>query len=147
MRKVAFVGAEEATWVREGFPLDVVEERVRYIMSRYWDDSGPYIFVSGACPKGGVDIWAEKYAYEKGMQKEIYSPDVPRWTGDAHRWGYKERNIIIAAVSDIVVCIDPKGVYSGGNWTRLAAKKLGKATDRVGLSLDPRLQTRLRLGL
>ncbi len=131
MRRIAFVGAQQSRWDRAGVDLDSLKMNIHYVMNRYLDDSGPYIFVSGACPKGGVDIIAEEVADELGLEKEIYPPDILAWTGSGQKWGYKERNLIIAAVSDIVINIDPPGVKSGGEWTRLAAKKLGRVTHRM----------------
>lgn len=108
------------------------------------------VVVSGHSPVGGVDIWAEEVAAEKGLKTEIYAPQVDRWDG-GNRIGYKQRNRQIAENSDevnvIVVDTYPPGFAahrfpvcyhcikrgqenthskSGGCWTALRAQELGK---------------------
>jgi hypothetical protein len=91
----------------------------------YEYDYSNIIFVSGHCPKGGVDIWAESIADSLCIKKEIFTPEVNQWedkmvvedkgTFDdnckmftAHRaMGYKSRNIKIAETCDILYCIVP----------------------------------------
>lgn len=97
--------------------------------------------VSGHCHLGGIDIWAEEFAYQNGNPTFIYPPKQRNWEG------YKARNIQIALKSDIVHCItitkypdSYKGmkfkmcyhcgtsshVKSGGCWTAKVAKANGR---------------------
>ena len=82
------------------------------------------ILISGGCPKGGVDIWAEEVADELKIPKRIFKPSSLDWEG------YKTRNIKIAKVCDVLYCIDPKwrNGKTGGKWTLNKAKELGKDT-------------------
>jgi hypothetical protein len=105
--------------------------------------------ISGHCPLGGIDVWAEEIALTLGKPKLIFPPAVNNWAK-----GYKPRNILIAEHSDIVHNIlvakyppgfdglrheDPKTgepycyhchttehVKSGGCWTARYAQELGK---------------------
>ena len=98
----------------------------------------PSIIVSGGCPKGGIDIWAEELAKEYQILTRIYLPDKHTWSG---KGGYRERNLMIANGSDVVVVVTPKKirgkdaaycyhckgrkpphVMSGGCWTAWRAK-------------------------
>lgn len=95
------------------------------------------ILVSGHCPLGGIDIWAESIAHT--LKREmIYPPKTRQWLT-----GYKPRNLLIASKSNIVHCIVVKEypigysgmrfdkcyhcgtsdhVKSGGCWTALKCK-------------------------
>jgi hypothetical protein len=98
--------------------------------------------VSGGCHLGGIDIWAEEIADEMGLGKMIFLPKKRSWSG-----GYKERNLRIAEICDIlhniVVEKYPEGyegmrfkycyhcdtvthIKSGGCWTAKNTKRLGK---------------------
>jgi len=57
--------------------------------------------ISGACPLGGIDVWAEDIADELGRPKLIFPPKVHRWAPD----GFEERNIKIAQHSAVVIVI------------------------------------------
>jgi hypothetical protein len=93
----------------------------------YEYDYSDIILISGHCPYGGVDIWAEEIADELGIEKEIYAPDINQWE-DKHRtivgynhiydkvveteyeedlMGYKSRNKLMADKGNIVYCIVP----------------------------------------
>lgn len=133
MRKIAFVGAEESKLLSAGLDLESVEMHLRNIIQSEKNE-GEFIFISGACPKGGVDIIAENVADELGLQKLIFAPDVHQWTGTGIKMGYKERDIAMAASCDILYCVDPVGVKSGGDWTLRMARRLGKEVHRVELS-------------
>jgi len=103
--------------------------------------------VSGACPRGGIDIWAIEEAKSLGISTREFPPKIERWEG-----GYKQRNIQIAKASDLVVCITvkeyPPGyndmrfsscyhchtsdhIKSGGCWTMKYAASLGKRTKLI----------------
>lgn len=83
--------------------------------------------VSGHCPKGGVDIWAEEIADIIGIKKLIFEPEINRWEDktvvginlinlrnevfseqETELMGYKSRNKLIAKTCDILYCIVPE---------------------------------------
>lgn len=136
--KIGIVGAEAAKFTPE------TEHRAKEIIHNLLSDGD--IVVSGHCHLGGIDIWAEETADNHGYDKLIFPPKRLQWSG-----GYKERNILIAKNSDLVVCIaveklpvtyngmrfescyhcgnsEPLHVKSGGCWTTKYARKLGKET-------------------
>lgn len=103
----------------------------------------PTVILSGRSPMGGVDIWAEDLATKHGIEMDIKVPKTRSWDGD---YGYKARNLDIAACSDVVVCVvvrvlppgfkgmtfngcyhckgrNPVHVKSGGCWTAWKAPK------------------------
>lgn len=106
------------------------------------EDGSGHTLVSGRCPLGGIDVWAEEFADTWNIDKIIHSPKVNNWT-----YGYKPRNILIAKdsliVHNIVVkeypenykgmrfdfcyhCNTKDHIKSGGCWTAKYAQKLGK---------------------
>jgi len=120
MRKVAFVGADARAWKRRGISENYLRNILRTLMLEELE-KGRFIFVSGGCPYGGVDIIAEEVAKKLGLKCVIYKPKRLGW-----RW-YRERNIKIAEECDVLFCIEPLDrVKSGGIWTLNWAKKLGK---------------------
>jgi hypothetical protein len=151
MVKVAIVGSELKYWTEKSETLAIMNIHnilVRHATSHDFRDGDiwmPYevTMVSGGCPKGGVDIWAEIIADELGIKKEIYRPEVNQWNDYMEtypcappnvRWlsGYKSRNLQITKACDVLYCIDPKGrTRSGGRWTLEQAKKLGKETHLI----------------
>jgi len=179
MMKIAIVGAEEAKWTKEqkekaqniircifvrcSMPKDLTAEELELQLDRPWFSlvKGDLILVSGHCPKGGVDIWAEEIANRLGIQKEIYPAQVKRWhdrticpwcegairggregrlTTCRHCGrvvfpkrlkGYRSRNIQIAKACDVLYDIEPEGKRSGGTWTLEYAKKLGKEVHKI----------------
>ena len=108
------------------------------------------ILVSGHSPVGGIDIWSEEVAISLGVHMEIKAPTDKSWDGS---YGYKARNLDIAKSSDKVYvilvdtyppnypenkkfklcyhCKTSDHVKSGGCWTGLQAKKLGKPTEWI----------------
>lgn len=110
------------------------------------DDVG---LVSGRCPLGGVDVWAEVCADRWGRRKRIFIPSCNTWTA-----GYAPRNRLIARASDVVHviaiatypdsytyerfplcyhCVKDEArafgrdhVKGGACWTARAAMRLGK---------------------
>ena len=147
--KIAIVGSQEDKWTEEQKVKAKAE--IKLILEHY-DYS---VLVSGHCPKGGVDIWAEEIADKFGIEKEIFTPEVNQWN-DKITWsqalgnikiGYKSRNIKIADACDILYCIVPfniKGrcwyhcdkmdyshIKNGGCWTLSKAEQFGKETHLV----------------
>jgi hypothetical protein len=154
MKKVAFVGSSEKWWMP--YQRDEATEYIISTLRGYGiiekhqqgkpdDDWREYVtVVSGGCPYGGVDIWAEVIAISLGIKKEIYNPRASGWKY------YKERNILIAENCDVLHCIEPEWVEgmeynkrymgtglksvgrfcrrSGGIWTMEYAQKEGVET-------------------
>jgi len=100
------------------------------------------VLVSGRCPLGGVDVWAEEMAKAMGIPTDIKVPKQHRWDAE---YGFKQRNIDIAKESVhlwvIVVEEYPEGyvgrrfkgcyhcgtsdhVKSGACWTAKQADKV-----------------------
>ena len=146
MRKVGIVGSSETHWTPER-RTEVVKE-IKNILtylespSDMLGDKLPFdpdnvILVSGGCPHGGVDIWAEIVADVLEIQKEIYLPEVGRWEDIPYsnippKKGYKSRNIEIAKACDVLYCIDPKGrIGGGGQWTHKYAQSIGKEAHHI----------------
>lgn len=130
--RIGIVGHEAAKFTRPQ------EKRARQIIRELLAPPDA-IVVSGHCPLGGIDIWAEEEAIAMGRDRLIYAPAEQSWER-----GYKPRNLLIAQNSDIVHCIvvaklpdDYKGmrfklcyhcktdahVKSGGCWTALRCPK------------------------
>ena len=120
--KVAVVGSEERRWAPEQ------KAKAKYKIRKILESYDNPVLVSGACPRGGVDIWAEEIADSMGIEKIIFPAKVYRWDGSG---GFKERNIKIAETCDVLYDIEPKGKRSGGTWTLEYAEKLGKPTHRI----------------
>ena len=126
------------------------------IIAGILEDYRPCILISGGCPMGGIDIWAEEMADKKGIEKIIYRPKYTQWDPDVNTYGkdaygFKARNLDIARNCDvlynIVVRTWPENyrgtkyndyhcagknmdkhphVKSGGCWTLWEAYKQGK---------------------
>ena len=107
------------------------------------------IVVSGDCPLGGVDKWAEYLAFKAGIPIDIKSPKQHRWDGE---YGFKQRNLDIAKDSDIIYvilsdsfppeynkkkfpycyhCKTDAHIKSGGCWTAHQAIKMGKKAEWI----------------
>jgi len=151
-KKVAIIGSEEKYFtssqrtdavkkmrdilVEESCPKDMLGDRIPF-------EPDAVILISGGCPKGGIDIWAEIIAYVLGIKKVIFYPEVNQWEDQyvcvnnnksvqMKLIGYESRNIQIAEACDVLYCIDPKGrKRSGGRFTMEAARKLGKEVHLV----------------
>jgi len=134
--KIAIVGAEESKWnktQKAWAQYHIINILVNPCVISYKGESEGYCrtdfdprrvtLISGHCPKGGVDIWAEEIADFYKINKEIYKPDVNQWDdirGRSEDWefgkprhpiikkGYRSRNIQIAKACDVLYCIVPK---------------------------------------
>lgn len=135
---IGIVGHESAKFTPE------TEEKARTIIRELLADSNS-VLVSGRCPLGGIDVWAEEEADKLGRKKIIHPPKVNSWEA-----GYKIRNLAIVrdshVVHNIVVekyppnytgkmrfkycyhCKTSNHVKSGGCWTAHKAKLKGKPT-------------------
>ena len=120
--KLAVVGADARWWCDERLPKAVIETLILAFQ--------PSTVISGACPYGGVDTWAEEIARAHSIPVITFPP-----RGRAWRY-YRERNTRIAREADVVVDVEPYGrAWSGGMWTlRYATRVLGKAGLRVDVS-------------
>ena len=133
--KIAIVGSEAKHWTPKTRELACKKIQEILIDDTYYDfnpaDPGDItypIFISGGCPKGGIDIWAEIIADFIGLEKRIYYPVNNRWEPD----GYKARNEHIAIDCDVLFCIDPKERdWSGGRWTMKRADFYGRETHLI----------------
>lgn len=133
--RIAIVGSEDKRWTPETRTLACKEIKKILINSDYLDyvNDNPYdvvypTLISGGCPKGGIDIWAEIISDFIGLDKEIYYPENNQWEPN----GYKERNDKIAHNCDILFCIEPMGLdWSGGRWTMKRAEFYGKETHLI----------------
>ena len=119
--KVAIVGADGRYWRPEDVPF--VKALIRYILKAMDAD----VLISGRCPLGGVDVWAEEVADEMGLEKLIFPPEGRGW-----RY-YHERNLKIARECDVIFDIEPEDRRgnSGGAWTARQAAKMGKLAIKV----------------
>lgn len=136
--KTGIVGSEGLKFTSE------TEEKARALI-RYLIRNSTEV-VSGKCHLGGIDIWAVEEADKLGIATKEFAPKRKTWEF------YKERNLQIAQWSDVTYCITVKElppsftgmkfdycyhcktnehVKSGGCWTVLQAKKMGKISSRV----------------
>lgn len=146
MTNIAIVGADGRKWT-ENDP-ELVKCIIRHILTKYDDP----ILISGHCPLGGVDLWAEEVAKELEIPVVLFRPRRNAWRF------YKERNVKIAEACDIIYDIEPPrschhcrgegkigdlicrfcggdGAYSGGTWTLNYAKTLGKEVWKIIVSV------------
>lgn len=112
--KVVIVGAEQKFWELRK------ESLVRFFITKVMKDFPEALYISGDCPKGGVDIWVREIAQSLNRNFKAYPPKK-----DTSYW-YKKRNKQMAEEGDIIIDIEPKGHRSGGTWTLNYAHKLGK---------------------
>lgn len=94
--RVGIVGHEQAKFT------PATERAARALLSEALDILGPTTILSGHCPLGGVDIWAEEIAAERGVPMIVHAPKTLTWSGP---FGYKARNLAIARGSDLVICV------------------------------------------
>lgn len=149
--KIGIVGAEGAKFTELGKAM--ARTRIGLLFT-----SPDMEVCSGECHLGGIDQWAHEVADEFKLP---FTPFPPRERNWEH--GYKPRNLQIAKWSDKVVCItvdklppDFKGmkfgfcyhcaknghgdgknhVKSGGCWTAIKAKKMGKEAEWITIQND-----------
>jgi len=123
---LGIVGPEARAWTA------ITERRARNVI-RAWLQTKRFAGVtSGECPRGGVDIFAREEAEDAGLPFRPFPPRDHCWAS-----GYKPRNIQIATLADIVLCVTLESLYtckhcrerhigSGGCWTQKYARSLGK---------------------
>lgn len=129
---IGIVGHEAAKFTAE--QETIAREIICYLL-----EAPDAVLVSGRCPLGGVDVWAEEEELVLGRRTLIFEPRVNNW-----EYGFKPRNLQIARHSDIVHCIvvsslpstytgrrfdrcyhchTSSHVKSGGCWTALRCKR------------------------
>lgn len=113
----------------------------------------PTLVVSGACPMGGVDKYAELRAFACRTPFKDFPPEVPQWRPRDGRKGFEARNLEIADASDVLAnivldtyppgfpeskkfkmcyhCRSTDHIKSGGCWTMHQAAKRGKQTQLI----------------
>lgn len=129
--KLGVVGPEQAKFTSATEAL--AKQAIRDAVVRHQATT----LVSGHCPLGGVDIFAEEIAAELGLRMIVHAPRTLSWGGPG---GYKARNLAIARTSDLVLMValeelptsfrgmafedcyhckgrNPPHVKSGGCWT------------------------------
>jgi len=124
--KLAIVGSAEAAWggVRNAINAIRAMTAIYTVIQIY----KPTLIISGECPKGGVDEWAEELARDQEIPFKGFPPTTSNWAG------YRARNIQIAEACDRLVAI--RSVHSktyGSGWTADYAETLGKPVDRIML--------------
>lgn len=110
MTTVGIVGAEEAKF--DGYHRLKAHTTIGEILMGHEQVQ----VVSGACPLGGVDVWAIEMAETLGHLTLEFPPAVHNWAE-----GFKPRNIHIAEASDILHVIVVKEyhpLYQGKHWFR-----------------------------
>lgn len=138
---LGIVGSEAAKFTKQ------TEEQARAAISEALERYSATKVVSGACHLGGIDEWAIDEAQAVGLETENFPPLRRTWEG-----GYKQRNILIAQASDVVVCVTLQKlpdiyhgmkfnlcyhcgtdthVKSGGCWTMKYAKAIGKKGELI----------------
>lgn len=117
--KIVIVGAEEKYWTEEKASL------ARYFIAKVMDDHPDATYISGDCPKGGVDIWVREIAEMKGRDFKPFPPQKKSW------YWYRKRNMKMALEGDIIIDLEPAGNWSGGTWTLQYAESKGKQTLKV----------------
>ncbi len=119
---LAIVGSKEADWDEETIPY------VKGIIEWTILDEDPDVVVSGACPKGGVDIWAIEIAEKMGYTTVEFPPENNRWQPA----GYKDRNIRIAkACTELLRIKSRRSRTNGSGWTADRAAEMGKHVETM----------------
>lgn len=140
---LGIVGSEGAKFTKDGEWR--ARDEIKRAMGRYMATT----VCSGACHLGGIDIWAVQEARAADRTVIEYAPAVLQWGA---KGGYKDRNLLIADKSDVVICITvdrlppeftgmrfnrcyhcgtDKHVKSGGCWTVKQARNAGKHTEII----------------
>jgi len=112
--RIVIVGAEQSKWVPEK------EKRVRQIITKIMESYSEALFISGDCPKGGVDQWVREIALGLNKRFKSFPPKKNSW------YWYKKRNKKMAEEASFVFDLEPYGNWSGGTWTLEYAKSIGK---------------------
>ena len=119
-KRVAIVGSEgskfqdDQQYIVEALIQDILCDAAGLVMGEsYRPKTEAISVVSGRCPLGGVDVWAENVAQSIGCRTQIFPPKTNSWAA-----GYKPRNIQIATVCTELHVIAVKELPP--NWIGLA---------------------------
>lgn len=128
--RIVIVGAEEKYWG------GIAKIKAQNVIFELLSELKPDTLISGHCPAGGVDIWAEGYAYILGIRTEIYKPETMQWHGISGKRGFRDRNLQIASSDfDAFYVISPvhngELVWNGGEYTANHAEKTRLKHTRV----------------
>jgi hypothetical protein len=107
-----------------------------------------FFVLTGACPQGGIDLFAERVATSNGVPVILFPPAVHQWDDDGESQGYRTRNKWIVDLSDEIVVVEPfyrdyahKGRAlwenqncSGGYWCYRYAQSIKKKATLVEIS-------------
>ena len=106
------------------------EARAREVIRNYIRYCRPSAVVSGHCPMGGVDIYAEQEAWKLEVPLILHVPRKNSWEGDGkpsvevtqdprmrviYHSGFKARNLAIAQDSAMGLCVVVKDYIKGFN--------------------------------
>lgn len=145
MRKIGIVGADGTKITDDQHRI--IASKINDIIKLETENFTKTIsIVSGGSPKFGTDSIAELFADLYKIEKTIFSPEPEHyhWYCGEGCFGYKPRNIMIAAVSTIVYnfaikddndscvhCQSKGHKKNGGCWTMKKAKDYGKETHLI----------------
>jgi len=154
--RVVIVGPEESKW-KNLKQVENAKELITQIITNT-DGNFPFskeqytfdelVIISGACPKGGVDIWTEECSYENDIVTEICPPEINSWNDEKKKGilgypivkiGYRTRNLRMAKKGNLGYCIVPHDPTeyckhckkyghpsNGGCWTILKMRDMRK---------------------
>ncbi len=126
--KLAIVGSSDLTFYQAAEVRHIIEGALDHLIEKDYFVT----VVSGASPKGGVDIIAEEVANKKGIPTLIFRPEINQWHDKDGKMGYKSRNKRIAQECDVMICIrSEQSKTYGSGWTADHAEKLGKKVERL----------------
>ena len=147
--RIGIVGPEERKFTPQSRQWTL--NKIRELLVSHSVNGVKPIVISGHCPLGGVDIFAEQIAAELGLRTEIKAPKQHVWDAE---YGYKQRNLDIARCSDKLYvftvdklppayngmkfelcyhCGSTEHVKGGGCWTGKQAKRLGKLVEWIAV--------------
>lgn len=126
--KIAVVGSREDAW---GAPArNEARATLAFLIGRAHGQfmvaavAKKLTIISGACPKGGVDIWARNLCRDAGINLIEFAPGLQVWGGVN---GYKARNDRIAEACDMMLVIRSEYAKTHGSfYTGKRAEALGK---------------------
>jgi hypothetical protein len=126
--KIAVVGSREDAW--GAIARQQARATMAFLIGRAWGQyslgaSGKKLtIISGACPKGGVDIWVRDLCRDAGIHLIEFNPGIQTWGGVN---GYKARNDRIAEECDVMLVIRSDYAKTRGSlYTGERAEQLGK---------------------
>lgn len=117
-KKICIVGSQEHTWSKEG--RHVAKTIIYDLIEREMHNH--VLFISGECPKGGVDIWVKEIC-----EQELFAPYKGYPPEKNNYTYYKKRNIQMAQDCTMLYCIRSSKSRTKGSYnTALMARKMGK---------------------